>query len=231
MLICQNLWRTHTVSKLIGAPPGYVGYEQGGQLTEKVRRKPYSVILLDEIEKAHSDVYNVLLQILEDGRLTDGQGRTVFFENTVIIMTSNIGTNLKSTGIGFGSESDQKMDHTIRELLRESFRPEFLNRIDDIIVFKALLHDELRQIVDLQLKEVANEVRDKKMTLEVTDEVKKLLVDEGFDEKYGARPLRRTIQRMIEDEIAELYIRKLISEGNLLKAVIEENKVKIKVQA
>ncbi|MDH8677966.1 ATP-dependent Clp protease ATP-binding subunit [Fusibacter bizertensis] len=221
----------HTVSKLIGAPPGYVGYEQGGQLTEKVRRKPYSVILLDEIEKAHSDVYNVLLQILEDGRLTDGQGRTVFFENTVIIMTSNIGTNLKSTGIGFGSESDQKMDHTIRELLRESFRPEFLNRIDDIIVFKALLHDELRQIVDLQLKEVANEVRDKKMTLEVTDEVKKLLVDEGFDEKYGARPLRRTIQRMIEDEIAELYIRKLISEGNLLKAVIEENKVKIKVQA
>ncbi len=221
----------HTVSKLIGAPPGYVGYEQGGQLTEKVRRKPYSVILLDEIEKAHSDVYNVLLQILEDGRLTDGQGRTVFFENTVIIMTSNIGTNLKSTGIGFGSETDKKMENSIRELLKESFRPEFLNRIDDIIVFKALLHDELRQIVDLQLKEVANEVRDKKMTLEVTDEVKKLLVDEGFDDKYGARPLRRTIQRMIEDEIAELYIRKLISEGNLLKAVIEENKVKIKIQA
>lgn len=221
----------HTVSKLIGAPPGYVGYEQGGQLTEKVRRKPYSVILLDEIEKAHSDVYNVLLQILEDGRLTDGQGRTVFFENTVIIMTSNIGTNLKSTGIGFGSETDKKMENSIRELLKESFRPEFLNRIDDIIVFKALLHDELRQIVELQLKEVANEVRDKKMTLEVTDEVKKLLVDEGFDDKYGARPLRRTIQRMIEDEIAELYIRKLISEGNLLKAVIEENKVKIKIQA
>lgn len=221
----------HTVSKLIGAPPGYVGYEQGGQLTEKVRRKPYSVILLDEIEKAHSDVYNVLLQILEDGRLTDGQGRTVFFENTVIIMTSNIGTNLKSTGIGFGSESEKKMENTIREMLKESFRPEFLNRIDDIIVFKALLHEELRQIVELQLKEVANEVRDKKMTLEVTDEVKTLLVDEGFDDKYGARPLRRTIQRMIEDEIAELYIRKLISEGNLLKAVIEENKVKIKVQA
>jgi len=220
----------HTVSKLIGAPPGYVGYEQGGQLTEKVRRKPYSVILLDEIEKAHADVFNILLQILEDGRLTDGQGRTVFFENTVIIMTSNVGTNLKSTGIGFGSEQERKMELTIREMLRETFRPEFLNRIDDIIVFKALSEDELRQIVDLQIKEVAGEVRDKKMSLEVTDEVKALILKEGFDDKYGARPLRRTIQRLIEDEIAELYIRKLIEEGHLLKAVLEENKVKIKVQ-
>lgn len=220
----------HTVSKLIGAPPGYVGYEQGGQLTEKVRRKPYSVILLDEIEKAHADVFNILLQILEDGRLTDGQGRTVFFENTVIIMTSNVGTNLKSTGIGFGSEQERKMELTIREMLRETFRPEFLNRIDDIIVFKALSEEELRQIVDLQIKEVAGEVRDKKMSLEVTDEVKALILKEGFDDKYGARPLRRTIQRLIEDEIAELYIRKLIEEGHLLKAVLEENKVKIKVQ-
>ncbi len=221
----------HTVSKLIGAPPGYVGYEQGGQLTEKVRRKPYSVILLDEIEKAHSDVYNVLLQILEDGRLTDGQGRTVFFENTVIIMTSNVGTNLKSTGIGFGSEADIKVENKIREMLRETFRPEFLNRIDDIIVFKALAENELKQIVDLQLKEVSGEVREKKMTLEVSDEVKALILAQGFDDKYGARPLRRTIQKLIEDEIAELYIRKLISEGNLLKAVIIDNKVKIKVEA
>lgn len=221
----------HTVSKLIGAPPGYVGYEQGGQLTEKVRRKPYSVILLDEIEKAHSDVYNVLLQILEDGRLTDGQGRTVFFENTVIIMTSNVGTNLKSTGIGFGSEADIKVENKIREMLREAFRPEFLNRIDDIIVFKALAENELKQIVDLQLKEVSGEVREKKMTLEVSEEVKALILSQGFDEKYGARPLRRTIQKLIEDEIAELYIRKLISEGNLLKAVIIDNKVKIKVEA
>ncbi len=220
----------HTVSKLIGAPPGYVGYEHGGQLTEKVRRKPYSVILLDEIEKAHADVFNILLQILEDGRLTDGQGRTVFFENTVIIMTSNVGTNLKSTGIGFGSEQERKMELTIREMLRETFRPEFLNRIDDIIVFKALSEEELRQIVDLQIKEVSGEVKDKKMSLEVTDEVKALILKEGFDDKYGARPLRRTIQRLIEDEIAELYIRKLIEEGHLLKAVLEENKVKIKVQ-
>lgn len=220
----------HTVSKLIGAPPGYVGYEQGGQLTEKVRRKPYAVILLDEIEKAHSDIFNILLQILEDGRLTDGQGRTVFFENTVIIMTSNVGTNLKSTGIGFGSESDLKIDNKIRELLRETFRPEFLNRIDDIVVFKALLENELKQIIELQLKEVSGEVKDKKMTLEVSDEVKALILSQGFDEKYGARPLRRTIQKLIEDEIAELYIRKLIKEGNLLKAVMENDKVKIKVE-
>ena len=220
----------HTVSKLIGAPPGYVGYEQGGQLTEKVRRKPYSVILLDEIEKAHTDVFNVLLQILEDGRLTDGQGRTVFFENTVVIMTSNVGTNLKSTGIGFGSETDSKVEMKINEMLRETFRPEFLNRIDEIIVFKALVENELKQIVDLQLKEVANEVKEKKMILEVSEEVRARILAEGFDEKYGARPLRRTIQRLIEDEIAELYIRKLIKEGNLLKAVIENNKVNIKIE-
>lgn len=220
----------HTVSKLIGAPPGYVGYEQGGQLTEKVRRKPYAVILLDEIEKAHSDVFNVLLQILEDGRLTDGQGRTVFFENTVIIMTSNVGTNLKSTGIGFGSESDDKQEQKIREMMKETFKPEFLNRIDDIVVFKALVRDELRQIIELQLNEVNDEVKEKNMVLEVSQEVKDLILDQGFDEKYGARPLRRTIQKLIEDEIAELYIRKLLKEGNLLSAVVENKKVKIKVQ-
>lgn len=221
----------HTVSKLIGAPPGYVGYEQGGQLTEKVRRKPYAVILLDEIEKAHSDVFNVLLQILEDGRLTDGQGRTVFFENTVIIMTSNVGTNLKSSGIGFGSESDDKQEQKIREMMKETFKPEFLNRIDDIVVFKALIRDELRQIIDLQLNEVGDEVKEKNMVLEVSQEVKDLILDQGFDDKYGARPLRRTIQKLIEDEIAELYIRKLLKEGNLLSAVVENKKVKIKVKA
>ncbi len=221
----------HTVSKLIGAPPGYVGYEQGGQLTEKVRRKPYAVILLDEIEKAHSDVFNVLLQILEDGRLTDGQGRTVFFENTVIIMTSNVGTNLKSTGIGFGSESDNKQEQKIREMMKETFKPEFLNRIDDIVVFRALLRDELRQIIELQLNEVNDEVKEKNMVLEVSQEVKDLILDQGFDDKYGARPLRRTIQKLIEDEIAELYIRKLLKKGNLLSAVVENKKVKIKVKA
>ena len=219
----------HTVSKLIGAPPGYVGYEQGGQLTEKVRRKPYSVILLDEIEKAHPDIFNVLLQILEDGRLTDGQGRTVFFENTVLIMTSNVGTNLKSTGIGFGSETDLKVENKIREMLKETFKPEFLNRIDDIVVFRSLKKEELRKIVDLQLNEVKEEVSEKHMTLEVTDEVKALILSEGFDEKYGARPLRRTIQKLIEDEIAELYIRKLIKDGMTIKAVLENQKVKIEL--
>lgn len=221
----------HTVSKLIGAPPGYVGYDQGGQLTEKVRRKPYSVILLDEIEKAHGDVFNVMLQILEDGRLTDGQGRTVFFENTVIIMTSNVGTNLKSTGIGFGAGTDHKQEEKIREMLKETFKPEFLNRIDDVVVFKALQKDELRRIIELQLGEVNDEVKEKQMVLEVSEEVKELILSQGFDEKYGARPLRRTIQKMIEDEIAELYIRKVLKEGQVLKAVVENEKVKIKVNA
>ena len=219
----------HTVSKLIGAPPGYVGYEQGGQLTEKVRRNPYSVILLDEIEKAHPDIFNVLLQILEDGRLTDGQGRTVFFENTVLIMTSNIGTNLKSTGIGFGSETDLKAENKIREMLKETFKPEFLNRIDDIVVFRTLKKEELRKIIDLQLDEVREEVSEKHMTLEVSEEVKALILREGFDDKYGARPLRRTIQKLIEDEIAELYIRKLIKDGMTMKAIIENQKVKIEL--
>lgn len=221
----------HTVSKLIGAPPGYVGYEQGGQLTEKVRRKPYSVILMDEMEKAHGDVFNLLLQILEDGRLTDGQGRTVFFENTVIIMTSNIGTQLKSSGIGFGADGGQKQEALIRSMLKEAFKPEFLNRIDDIVVFKPLEKSELRQIIDLQLNEVREEVVDKHMALEVTCEVKDFILEQGYDEKYGARPLRRTIQRLIEDEIAELYIRKLLKEGSVLKAVLENQKVKIKVEA
>lgn len=220
----------HTVSKLIGAPPGYVGYEQGGQLTEKVRRKPYSVILMDEMEKAHADVFNLLLQILEDGRLTDGQGRTVFFENTVIIMTSNIGTQTKNSGIGFGSEASQKQEAQIRAMLKQEFRPEFLNRIDDIVVFKPLLKAQLREIVELQLNEVSVEVAEKRMKLSVTSEVKDLLVAMGYDEKYGARPLRRTIQRMIEDEIAELYIRKLVKEGSLLNAIVENGHVKILVE-
>lgn len=221
----------HTVSRLIGAPPGYVGFEQGGQLTELVRRKPYSVVLLDEIEKAHGDIFNLLLQILEDGRLTDGQGRTVYFENTVFIMTSNVGTHLKSTGIGFGSGTSEAAEVKIREMLKEVFKPEFLNRVDDVIVFKALVMDELRQIVDLQLNEVSDEVKEKNMRLEISEDVKALILSQGFDEKYGARPLRRTIQRLIEDEIAELYIRKRIAEGNLLSAVLENQRVKIKVKA
>jgi ATP-dependent Clp protease ATP-binding subunit ClpA len=220
----------HTVSKLIGAPPGYVGFENGGQLTEKVRRKPYSVILMDEIEKAHPDVFNLLLQILEDGRLTDGQGRTVFFENTIIIMTSNIGTNLKSSGIGFGSEAVERAEVKVREMLKEAFRPEFLNRVDEIVVFRSLKREELSRIVELQLKEVHEEVREKKMFMEVSEEVKALILNEGFDDKYGARPLRRTIQKLIEDEIAELYIRKKLVTGCTMKFMLENQKVKVTVQ-
>lgn len=215
----------HTVSKLIGAPPGYVGYDQGGQLTEKVRRKPYSVILLDEIEKAHPDVFNMLLQILEDGRLTDSQGRTAYFENTVIIMTSNAGSNLKSYGIGFGNDGYHALEGRIKEVLKSTFRPEFLNRVDETIVFTHLSKEELRQIVDLMLKEVIDEVKEKRMTLEITDQVKDFILEKGYDEKYGARPLRRTIQKYIEDEIAEQYLQNKFYEGAHIKVALKEDKI------
>lgn len=215
----------HTVSKLIGAPPGYVGFDQGGQLTEKVRRKPYSVILLDEIEKAHPDVFNMLLQILEDGRLTDSQGRTVFFENTVIVMTSNAGTRLKSSGIGFAKDDYTALEARVKDALREIFRPEFLNRVDETIVFTKLTKVQLGQIVDLMLEEVADEVKEKSMSIDVSDEVKEFILEEGYDEKYGARPLRRTIQRHIEDEIAERYLQKKFKEGSNIKVDLSEGKV------
>lgn len=217
----------HTVSKLIGAPPGYVGFDEGGQLTEKVRRKPYSVILLDEIEKAHPDVFNMLLQILEDGRLTDSQGRTVFFENTVIIMTSNVGSHLKSHGMGFGADNYNALESKVKEGLKEIFRPEFLNRIDEIIAFKKLSKEELKKIIDLMLKEVEEEVGEKDMKLEVSEEAKDFILEKGYDSQYGARPLRRTIQRYLEDEIAELYIQKAIKEGDHIKASLEDDKIKI----
>lgn len=220
----------HTVSKLIGAPPGYVGYDQGGQLTERVRRRPYSVILLDEIEKAHPDVFNMLLQILEDGRLTDNQGKTAHFENTIIVMTSNAGSHLKSKGMGFGRDTYQEMESKTKESLREIFRPEFLNRVDEIIVFTKLNRDELDQIVQLMLKEVNEAVREKGMTLEITPEVKDFILEKGYDERYGARPLRRTIQRYIEDEIAEAYLKKELVPGAHLVMVLQDGKVKIQVK-
>jgi ATP-dependent Clp protease ATP-binding subunit ClpA len=215
----------HTVSKLIGAPPGYVGYDQGGQLTEKIRRKPYSVILLDEIEKAHPDVFNMLLQILEDGRLTDSQGRTVHFDNSVIIMTSNAGNNFKSNGIGFGHEGYNALESRVKEALKETFRPEFLNRVDEIIVFNSLSKEELYKIIELMLNEVIDEVKEKKMSLQVSDEVKNFILKVGYDEKYGARPLRRTIQRHIEDEIAEQYLHKKFKEGSHIEVNLEDDKV------
>jgi ATP-dependent Clp protease ATP-binding subunit ClpA len=218
----------HTVSKLIGAPPGYIGYDQGGQLTEKVRRNPYSVILLDEIEKAHPDVFNMLLQILEDGRLTDSQGRTVHFENTVIVMTSNAGTSLKSNGIGFAKNDYNSLANKVKDALKETFRPEFMNRVDEVIIFTELSREELRQIVDLMIKEVISEAKDKNITINISDEVKEFLLNEGYDIKYGARPLRRTIQRYIEDEMAELYLKRVYHDGDTINIVFENGKVTFK---
>lgn len=214
----------HTVSKLIGAPPGYVGHDQGGQLTEKVRRKPYSVILLDEIEKAHHDVFNMLLQILEDGILTDSQGRTVFFENTIIIMTSNAGTDHKHS-VGFGKNSYESIEANVKSALKDIFRPEFLNRVDEQIIFNRLEKPELKEIIKLMFEEVNEEMQDKDMSLEVTDKVCDFILEKGYSLKYGARPLRRVIQKYIEDEIAERYLRKQYKDGDDVKVDIEDEKL------
>jgi ATP-dependent Clp protease ATP-binding subunit ClpC len=208
----------HTVSRLVGAPPGYVGYEEGGQLTEQVRRRPYSVVLLDEIEKAHPEIFNVLLQILEDGRLTDAQGRTVDFKNCVIIMTSNVGAPQiqRDTGFGFrGTGNDQveadrsydRMKMHVMEELRRTFRPEFLNRVDEIIVFRSLSRDQIKSIVEILLDRLKREIRGQGMSLVMTDAARELLAGEGFDPQYGARPLRRAIQRLVEDPLSDDMLR------------------------
>ncbi len=199
----SEFMEAHTVSKLIGSPPGYVGYDDAGQLTEKIRRHPYSVILLDEIEKAHVDVFNLLLQILDDGRLTDSHGRTVNFEHSVIIMTSNVGTTQKNAGFGFGNHGHEAIENQVKTALKEVFRPEFLNRVDDIVVFDRLKPEEIRQIVDLMLKEVEGALASKGIKLIVTDAAKDELATEGYDEKYGARPLRKCIQKRIENPLAD----------------------------
>jgi ATP-dependent Clp protease ATP-binding subunit ClpC len=210
----------HTVSRLIGSPPGYVGYEEGGQLTEAVRRKPFSVILFDEIEKAHPDVFNTLLQILEDGRLTDSQGHTVDFKNTIIIMTSNLGTRdiSKGIGIGFTAARDdavtyEKMKETVQEELKRQFRPEFLNRIDEVIVFHKLTVDDVKLIVDLLMRRVEEQLKSKDIDIELTDAAKTLLAERGYDQALGARPLRRTIQRLVEDPLSEKILHKEFRAG------------------
>jgi ATP-dependent Clp protease ATP-binding subunit ClpA len=218
----------HTVSKLIGSPPGYVGYDDGGQLTEKVRRKPYCVILMDEIEKAHPDVFNMLLQILEDGRLTDSHGRVINFENTVVIMTSNAGTSLKSNGIGFGNEGYKALENKVRDVLKDTFRPEFLNRVDETIVFTELGKEELKKIIELMLQEVREDVESKGMQLDVTEAARDFLLEKGYDSKYGARPLRRTIQKYIEDELTEAYLRGRYKAGSRIVADCEEGSVVLK---
>ncbi len=220
----------HTVSKLIGAPPGYVGYDQAGFLTEKIRRKPYSVILLDEIEKAHEDIFNILLQILEDGRLTDSQGRTVNFENTVVIMTSNAGTSIKGNRIGFDNKEYEAMESKVKDALKQTFRPEFLNRVDDIVVFSELNKEELAQIVELMLKEVILEGKEKKISIEVTQELKNYILEKGYNTKYGARPLRRAIQKYVEDEISEAYLRGILKENTkVIVTVNDEEKTELQI--
>jgi ATP-dependent Clp protease ATP-binding subunit ClpC len=203
----------HTVSRLVGAPPGYVGYEEAGQLTEAVRRKPYSVILLDEIEKAHPDVFNLLLQILDDGRLTDAQGRTVDFKNTVVIMTSNLGAD-RIQAHSRSQESFEELKEDLMELLRVHFRPEFLNRIDEIIVFRALTREQVVEITRLLLDRVARRLHAQHIDVAFTDEAVAHLADRGFDPEFGARPLRRTIQRLVENELSRLLLERGLSEGD-----------------
>jgi ATP-dependent Clp protease ATP-binding subunit ClpB len=205
----------HAVARLIGAPPGYVGYEEGGQLTEAVRRRPYCVVLFDEIEKAHSDVFNVLLQILDDGRLTDGQGRTIDFKNTIVIMTSNIGSHriLDYRG-AFDGEGYSRMKDTVLDELRHHFRPEFLNRLDEIIVFHALNEEHLKQIVEIQLAGLRKRLAERHIELELTDAARAWLVHSGYDPAYGARPLKRAIQREIETPLARKILSGEIAEGH-----------------
>ena len=207
----------HTVSRLIGAPPGYIGYEEGGQLTETVRRRPYKVILFDEVEKAHPDVFNILLQILEDGRLTDGHGRAVDFKNTLVIMTSNLGTQeFQRQSLGFSRQTkseEQRLKSVIDSALKQTFRPEFLNRIDEIVIFQALTEEQIKQIVDLMMKDVQKRLADRKITVELTEEAKIRLAKEGFDPVFGARPLRRTIQRQVENPLSKRILEGEFEEG------------------
>ncbi|GAH90294.1 unnamed protein product, partial [marine sediment metagenome] len=227
----------HTVSKIIGSPPGYVGYEEGGQLTEIIRRRPYSVVLLDEIEKAHPEVFNILLQILEDGRLTDAKGRVAFFKNAILIMTSNIGSEhiARMGSLGFLGEREgaekQSLKEKVSEALKESFRPEFLNRIDDIIIFNYLGRPEIKKIVDLELKKVAERLEHKKIKIKVSEKAKELLAEQGFDPNLGARPLKRVIQRKVLDPLALKIVTGLVKKGEEVIVDSEAKKIIIRTSA
>ena len=228
----------HTVSKLIGSPPGYVGYDEGGQLSEKVRRNPYSVVLFDEVEKAHPDVFNVLLQVLDDGHITDSTGRVVDFKNTVIIMTSNAGAEniVAPKTLGFATSTDEKQSHEnmkskVMDEVRRIFKPEFINRIDEIIVFHMLNKEQIGKIVDIMINTVNKRTLEQmKISIELDDEAKKYIVDKGYDEKYGARPLRRTIQNELEDNIAEKILEGKIKEGNKVKVTVKDGKLDFSVK-
>jgi ATP-dependent Clp protease ATP-binding subunit ClpB len=217
----------HTVSRLIGAPPGYVGYEEGGQLTEAIRRRPYAVILLDEIEKAHDDVFNILLQIMDEGRLTDGHGRTVDFKNTVVIMTSNVG----SQALNVPGYDPEQAEGAVLDELRERFRPEFLNRVDEILVFNSLTKEDIRKIVDIQVDLLDRRLADKKIEIYLTDEARELLAEKGFDPVYGARPLKRVIQRDLQDALALRILEGDVAEGDVVRVSATDSRMDFEVKA
>ena len=227
-----------SVSRLVGAPPGYVGYEEGGQLTEKIRRKPYSVVLLDEIEKAHPDVFNLLLQALDDGQLTDSLGRKIDFKNTIIIMTSNIGSRqLKDFGQGVGFTTtakantvDEYSKGVIETALKKAFAPEFLNRIDDVIVFNSLTSDDIHKIIDIELKSLYGRINGLGYNIKITKEAKDFIADKGFDTQFGARPLKRAIQKYVEDPLAEEIIKSSVSEGDTIEVDLDKDKKEIKIK-
>ena len=217
----------HSVSRLVGSPPGYVGYDEGGQLTEAVRRKPYSVILFDEIEKAHPDVFNILLQVLDDGRLTDNQGRTVDFKNTVIIMTSNIGSHFLIDGIGEDGQITEDARESVMGDLRASFRPEFLNRVDDVVIFKTLEKTEIKEIVNNMLIDLNVRLSEMGIKSSYTNKLINFLVEEGYDKVFGARPLKRTITKLIEDKVADEYLEGNIKSGDEISVDVKYKKIQI----
>jgi ATP-dependent Clp protease ATP-binding subunit ClpC len=227
-----------SVSRLVGAPPGYIGYEEGGQLTEKVRRKPYVVVLLDEIEKAHPDIYHILLQVLDEGQLTDSLGRRVDFRNTIIIMTSNIGTRqLKDfgQGVGFSTQAKQSSSNefaksVIQKALKNTFAPEFLNRIDDVVIFNALTREHIHQIIDIELQGLYDRINSLGYLIKITDEAKDFLTEKGYDIQFGARPLKRAIQKYLEDPMAEVIIQASIREGDTLLVGFDKEKEEITIK-
>ena len=227
-----------SVSRLVGAPPGYVGYEEGGQLTEKIRRKPYSVVLLDEMEKAHPDVFHILLQVLDEGRLTDSLGRSVDFKNTIIIMTSNIGTRqLKDFGRGVGfainKGAEQENEHAryiIQKALKKAFAPEFLNRIDDVVTFNQLDKNHIHQIIDIELKDLYDRVASLNYKLKISAAAKDFLSEKGYDPQFGARPLKRAIQKYLEDEMAEIIIKASVAEGDTISVGMDKKNEKLLIR-
>ena len=219
-----------SVSRLVGSPPGYVGYEEGGQLTEAVRRKPYSVILFDEIEKAHPDVFNILLQVLDDGRLTDNQGRTVDFKNTVIIMTSNIGSQYLIDGIEENGQISQNARNEVEKELRSSFRPEFLNRVDEIVLFKPLVKDQIYKIIKQTIKDIEEKLSDRQIKIEVTQEALEFILKASFDINYGARPVKRYINQSIETKLSLLLIKGEVTENSTVIVDVKNNELDLTVK-